>query len=183
MALSLNQEYGWWKVTTTLLPLKCIKGTTSKGKYTVKYTLEVSDTIEDTIEFETSFYEDNGVYKFISNRCIDTEKIEQQIIEFERQNKDVKTVTDENGTIYAYKEASEKDGAEYYINGGKSTAYYRLYYIKTDNIDYYFMDDAYISLNKSEKAKYYYKNCYPRAILTYEFKTLQENFARVIKNT
>lgn len=165
--------------------LECIKGTVKNNQYTVTYTLKFSDTITDTIEYEVSFYEDeNGIYKFISNRCIEAEKMLKQAEEFEASLGDsTKIIEAEDGTVYAYKSVTSKEGQKYYIDGGRNTAYYKILYIKKANVEYFFMDDAYVYFNKSEQTKYYYMNCYPRGITTYDFQFLKEGFANAIKNT
>lgn len=165
--------------------LECVNGTVRNNQYTVTYTLKFSDTITDTIEYEVSFYKDeNGIYKFISNRCIETEKMLKKAKEFEASlGSNTKIVKTEDGTIYAYKSATSKEGQLYYINGGKKTEYYQILYIKKNKIDYYFMDEAYVYFDKSENTNRYYMNCYPRGITTYDFKYLKENFANAIKNT
>ena len=165
--------------------LKCVKGRLIDNKYTVTYTLEFSDTITDTIEYEVCFYEDeNGIYKFISNRCTQAEETLKKAQKFEESfGNSVKTIETEDGSVYAYKEVTSKEGDKYNINGGQSTAYCKILYIKTDSIDYYFMDDGYVYFDKSEKTKYYYMNCYPKGVTVYDFKYLQEKFANAIKNT
>ena len=165
--------------------LECVRGTVKNNQYTVTYTLKFSDTITDTIEYEVSFYEDeNGIYKFISNRCIEAEKMLKKAEEFEASlGSSTKIVEAEDGTVYAYKSVTSKEGQLYYINGGKNTAYYQILYIKKDKVDYYFMDGAYVYFDKSEDTKHYYMNCYPRGITKYDFNYLKENFTNVIKNT
>ena len=161
--------------------LKCIRGTVKDNIYTVTYTLKFSDTVTDTIEYEVCLSED---YKFISNRCTQAEQMLQKAAEFEASlGSNVKVVETEDGTVYAYKAVTSKEGQLYYINGGKKSAYYQILYIKKDKVDYYFMDDAYVYFDKSEDTKNYYMNCYPRGITTTDFLFLKEDFAEAIKNT
>ena len=163
--------------------LTCVSGTKQQGKYTVTYTLAFSDTLEDATEFEVSFYEENGNYQFVSNRCIRAEELLKKAEEFQQANQDARTVTGDDGTVYAYKSATSQDGRRYYVNGGKDSVYYKICYIKTETADYYFMDDAYVCFNTSEKTKYYYLNSYPRGIPSYEFEALAEKFSQAVKNT
>ena len=161
--------------------MNCVSGKEKDGKYTVTYTVEFSDILTDNVEYKTTFYIENGKYKFESNICIQMENTKKKAEQFKEQYKNAKVLTDKNGVVYAYYEVSPEEGDKYYINEGRELAYYKLLYVNADTIDYYFMNDGYIYFDKSESTRYYYKNAYPRGLSTSQFKKIQEDFAKCVR--